>query len=214
MFNPLRNNKGFSLLECIIALAVFSLAALVLFQLLALSVRQKQHNNSAIEALNAQVDAIAGGGALEREAVAGIVIDFGAATIAGDLYTTYEDTASYKIEKPAFDLSAYELDLLKDTYSSFTRGMSDDWYSSTGISGNTAAPSGTNKLQLTFTTGNLATDDVNHAVMYRLPANKTLVSCSVDCRALTFTDGADTYVWIRFTALPAGGTYTVEIEYS
>jgi len=65
----IKNNGGFTLTETLIALMVFAIMMLILMNLLAFSLQQKQKNEETIQSMDSQVENLASGGEMNFEAV-------------------------------------------------------------------------------------------------------------------------------------------------
>ncbi len=111
MIKKILDNKGFSLIECIIAIAVFAIMAVIVFQILTITLKQQEVNNAALEHKNEQLKENAEN--IEPpSSITNIIIDFGGAEIKGDIPSYSVAASDYSILSPVLGLSEYEYDLL------------------------------------------------------------------------------------------------------
>lgn len=123
LFRRLRSNKGFSLVECIMAIALFALMSSLALGILAGAIARKNGNNIITVDMNEQMQKIASGEAAlsgdrtgARNWAVGFTLPNGSkdSMIAID-FSAYSTTSDgFVLSKPDYDMSYFEATLIKD----------------------------------------------------------------------------------------------------
>ena len=107
----LRKNSGFTLVECIVAMAVLAVMMLGLLMIISVTVRQRNQNTQTERDIDKQVEQLVQGNGTVTESVAGGDIDFGGYIISG-AHKVYFNDGNLQIGSLKYDIgsSSYEGD--------------------------------------------------------------------------------------------------------
>ncbi|MDR1754680.1 MAG: prepilin-type N-terminal cleavage/methylation domain-containing protein [Eubacterium sp.] len=134
---PLRKKKGFSLVECVMAIALFSIMSLMVMRVLSLAIEQKRYNDGLVKDTNSQLDLIAKGeeGVVGEKRGANLPYDQGFGVSSG-YFSSAAQSAGFLIAKPNYDLSGFEKELIRNflTSDDYNEMSNTKFYSTRNLS--------------------------------------------------------------------------------
>lgn len=206
----LKNKKGFSLVECVMAIGLFAIMALILSGYLALCINQRNSNLELSKGFQDQVGSVIEGDIynLQNESDGTFFIDFFqsdgtriASLSDGTLNNYYDGNQRFRLYKPEFDYSEYENKLVKkyhlDIATASNWFCSNEFYCS-GENSNFDVPLPTlNKVTvewtLDFTVKNIISNEV---YLLKLPSNAGKITIT-NASYSYVTNGSDNYLRIK-----------------
>lgn len=106
----LRKNSGFTLMECVVAMAVLVVMTLGLLMILNVTVRQRNQNTQLERNVDKQVEDVVNDNLSESQSIAGGDIDFGGGIVISGAKMEYNDEGEVQIGALKYDVSYVPVD--------------------------------------------------------------------------------------------------------